>query len=141
MIARGGELIRAHEAAAMLGMALNTFRRRFCAHDAPALPIVEHRGPKGVRRVLVRREDVEALLEAMTVRPAIPAAAPGAVILQKAQPIMEHRGAKAGLNNEAKNGGQVIIAQMLGVEKVMGFLRSHQDEVAKLLKAKGDDHE
>ena len=82
-------LIRTHEAAAMLGMALTTFRRRFCDHHALVLPIVEHCGPKGGRRVLLLRQDVEALLEAMTVRPGIPVAASGVVVLQKGQHTIE----------------------------------------------------
>ena len=63
------EIIRTAEAAAMLGMAPLTFRRRFCGHSHPALPIIESRGPRGGRRIFLRRTDVEALIESMTVKP------------------------------------------------------------------------
>ena len=70
----------------MLGMAPTTFRRRFCGHQHPRLPIIETRGPRGVRRILMKRADVEALIESMTVRPAhvLPGAA-GEVLLQKGE--------------------------------------------------------
>ena len=65
----------------MLHMAPKSFRLRYCSHLAPELPIVERRGPRGGRRILVRRADVEALIESMTVRQARIQAEPGAPIL------------------------------------------------------------
>lgn len=73
-----GELIRASEAAPLFGLALITFRRRFCDSQAPRLPIIELRGPRGGRRVFVRRADVDALIETMTVRPPAVRQEPGA---------------------------------------------------------------
>jgi len=78
-------LMRTAEAAARLDMKANTFRRRFCDPLAPRLPIVECRGPRGVRRILIDPADLEALIESMTVKPAGIRVEPGAaVLLQKA---------------------------------------------------------
>lgn len=79
-------MIHTAEAAAILGLAPITFRRRFCNSQAPRLPIVECRGPRGGRRILVRRSDVEELLESMTVRPPGIRPEPGAVVLVKKPP-------------------------------------------------------
>jgi hypothetical protein len=46
-----------------------SFRKYCCRHDAPRLPIIESRGPQGGRRIGIREEDLEAYIEAMTVRP------------------------------------------------------------------------
>lgn len=63
-------MIRTAEAAARLNMAPTTFRRRFCNSKNPGLPIIECRGPRGGRRILINPADLEMLIESMTVRPA-----------------------------------------------------------------------
>lgn len=79
------DVLRTDEAAAMLGMTPRYFRTRFCDHLRPALPIIESRGASGRRRILLRRADVEALIESMTVRPGgIHPEKGAAVLIQKA---------------------------------------------------------
>ncbi len=79
------DMIHTDEAAAMLGMTPRYFRTRFCDHHQPGLPIIESRGATGRRRILLRRSDVEALIESMTVRPAgIRPEKGAAVLVQKA---------------------------------------------------------
>lgn len=79
-------MIRTAEAAARLDMAPTTFRRRFCNSKNPGLPIIECRGPRGGRRILIDPVDLEALIESMKVRPAGIRPEPGAAVLVKKPP-------------------------------------------------------
>ena len=69
------------EAAARVGMRPASFRKYCCRHDAPRLPIVESRGPRGGRRIGIREDDLELFIESMTVRPAGIRPEPGAPVL------------------------------------------------------------
>ena len=77
------------EAAARVGMRPASFRKYCCRHDAPRLPIVESRGPRGGRRIGIREDDLETFIESMTIRPA-------GVIPGPVAPVILRRGPQGG---------------------------------------------
>jgi len=62
--------ISVKEAAALMGYSVNYFRSLYCNPETPLVTIRQPRGPKGVRRIMVLRVDVDAVIESQTRRPA-----------------------------------------------------------------------
>ncbi len=67
-----GDWITAKEAAFALGMDVDSFRAAYCDGEAPRLTIWQRFGPKGGRRVLIARREVEALVRDGLVQPILP---------------------------------------------------------------------
>ena len=79
-------MIHTREAAAMIGMKPHAFRRRYCSDSTSALAFIEYLEPRGVRRFLIRLQDMKWLLETRKVPPRGVRLEEGAAVkLQKAQ--------------------------------------------------------